>query len=132
MTTDPIPTGRLDDEPRSAGPYPPAGARAATLRGSLRGVDLGAYDVRIVHWLAGWDDPTVRTVASWLERVRLAERAIAAGDVNRELDVMRAEWLAMPEAERGPWPVEEAYRDGVLRAIAVIAGDRRTPPEVIS
>jgi hypothetical protein len=29
----------------------------------LAGVQMGAYDTRIVNWLVGWDDPTCRTMA---------------------------------------------------------------------
>lgn len=36
------------------------------------GIDLGAYDERMIRWLAGWDQPTVGTVASLLHRVRAA------------------------------------------------------------
>ncbi|MFG2056652.1 hypothetical protein ACGFI9_21780 [Micromonospora sp. NPDC048930] len=52
----------------------PAGrrrAREAALRHTLRGVDLGAYDLHYVTWLAGFDTETAQTIASWLERVRL-------------------------------------------------------------
>ncbi|MEV0994630.1 hypothetical protein [Nonomuraea sp. NPDC050202] len=40
------------------------------LRDALAGVELGAYDERMVVWLSGWDVPTVATVASLLYRVR--------------------------------------------------------------
>jgi hypothetical protein len=39
----------------------------------LTGLRLGAYDERVLAWLAGWDLPTVGTVASLLHRVRAAE-----------------------------------------------------------
>jgi hypothetical protein len=32
------------------------------------GVDLGAYDHRIVSWLAGWEPATVAVIASWVQR----------------------------------------------------------------
>ena len=38
---------------------------------ALAGVELGAWDERIVTWLAGWETGTVVTVGSWLRRVRL-------------------------------------------------------------
>jgi hypothetical protein len=41
----------------------------------LVGVQMGAYDTRIVNWLAGWDDPTCRTIASLMHRCRLAGTA---------------------------------------------------------
>jgi len=46
--------------------------RQASLRAALHGVPLGAYDERILPWLAGWEIPTVATVVSLLWRVRQA------------------------------------------------------------
>lgn len=37
---------------------------------ALVGIELGAWDERVVSWLAGWDGPTVVPVVSWLWRVR--------------------------------------------------------------
>jgi hypothetical protein len=42
--------------------------RRAALRAALHGVPLSAYDQYILHWLAGWDVPTVATVVSLLRR----------------------------------------------------------------
>lgn len=36
----------------------------------LAGVELGAWDQRMVGWLAGWDAATVLTIASWIARAR--------------------------------------------------------------
>ncbi len=36
----------------------------------LAGMELGAWDQRIVGWLAGWDAATVLTIASWIVRAR--------------------------------------------------------------
>ncbi len=41
----------------------------------LEGVELGAYDERMVEWVVSWDDPTCRTIASILWRCRLAGAA---------------------------------------------------------
>jgi hypothetical protein len=46
--------------------------RQAALLAALHGVQLGAYDRRVVHWLAGWDVPVVAAVVSLLWRVRQA------------------------------------------------------------
>lgn len=46
----------------------------AALTEALDGVELGAYDRRIVDWLAGWDIETVGTVASLFYRCRQAGR----------------------------------------------------------
>ncbi len=36
----------------------------------LAGVELGAWDQRMVRWLAGWDAATVLTIVSWIVRAR--------------------------------------------------------------
>ncbi|WP_410662104.1 hypothetical protein [Amycolatopsis sp. lyj-84] len=46
--------------------------RVAALTEALDGVELGDHDRRIVAWLAGWDVPTVGTVASLFYRAREA------------------------------------------------------------
>lgn len=46
--------------------------RREALAAVLEGVGLGAYDERMLDWLAGWDDPTCRTIASIMWRCRLA------------------------------------------------------------
>ena len=50
----------------------------AALREPLAGIPLGAYDERLLAWLAGWDVPTVGTVASLLHRARAARRLAGA------------------------------------------------------
>jgi hypothetical protein len=71
-----IPTGPIEAIPFEAIPRPslaaPRGASAERFRAelleALDGIELGAYDRRIVDWLASWDAPTVATVCSWLLR----------------------------------------------------------------
>lgn len=69
-----IPTGPLDEAPWGAirydRPEPVADAHRAAITAALNGVKLGAYDERLVDWLAGWDVPTIVTICSWLHRVR--------------------------------------------------------------
>ena len=48
----------------------PATGRAQILASALAGLELGAWDRRILHWLAGWDSSTVLTIASWITRAR--------------------------------------------------------------
>ena len=55
----------------AAGFVPEAG-QAEILAAMLAGIELGAWDRRIVGWLAGWDTSTVLTVASWIARSRAA------------------------------------------------------------
>jgi hypothetical protein len=82
------PAGPGGDPPHAYIPAGPAGAapylgycppevRQEAFAAVLEGFELGAYDTRIVNWLAGWDDPTCRTIASLMWRCRLAGRAEA-------------------------------------------------------
>jgi hypothetical protein len=75
-----IPMGPID-EPLweaipGAGLTAPRGAQSAihlqALTAVLEDIELGAYDQRIVEWLAGWDRPTVAAVCSLLLRARTA------------------------------------------------------------
>ncbi len=62
----------LDHQP--GGGYVDPQDREAVLREALRGVELGAYDERIVAWMVRlFDDSTMRTVVSLIERARRAE-----------------------------------------------------------
>jgi hypothetical protein len=56
-----------------------AAHRHAALLVPLRGVSLGAYDRRVVHWLAGWDVPVVAVVVSLFWRVRHAAAQTSRG-----------------------------------------------------
>ena len=60
------------------GPYRYEGCdeRYAALLEPLRGVQLGAYDQRILHWLTGWD---ISVVVSLLWRVRHAGQDCRGG-----------------------------------------------------
>lgn len=70
-----VPRGPIDKAP---GGCSPRSVLAAALREPLAGIELGTYDERILAWLAGWDDPTVMTIASLLHRARAAEPLAAA------------------------------------------------------
>ena len=50
----------------------PQAEQAEILAGVLAGIELGAWDRRILEWMAGWDASTVLTVASWIARSRAA------------------------------------------------------------
>jgi hypothetical protein len=52
--------------------HEPVAERRAALLAALDGVTLGAYDQRIVGWLASWDVPVVAAVVSLLWRARHA------------------------------------------------------------
>ncbi len=70
--SDYAPMEPLDHQP--GGGYVDPQDREAVLREALRGVELGAYDERIVAWMVQlFDDSTMRTVVSLIERARRAE-----------------------------------------------------------
>ncbi len=64
-----VPAGPVEAPPRG---FAPEAEQAQILAGVLAGIELGAWDRRIVGWLAGWDAATVLTVASWIARSRAA------------------------------------------------------------
>jgi hypothetical protein len=67
-----IPAGPVEAAPYEG--YCPPEMRQKAFAAVLEGVELGAYDLRIVAWLAQWDDTTCRTIASLMWRCRLAGR----------------------------------------------------------
>jgi hypothetical protein len=94
-----IPIGPLEQEP--AGPFIPHDERAKLLENALGRVLFGTFDRHIIGWLAGWDAPTLRTVASLIVRARQAEAAVAD-----ELAGLRRYWGADPPLLTRPhdWP----------------------------
>ena len=62
-----VPTGPLEADP---GGFLPGEVRSAVLAGVLDGVELGAWDLRIVGWLSGLDTSTALTIASLIARAR--------------------------------------------------------------
>jgi hypothetical protein len=74
MADDRIPTGPLEQEPTPL--FLPVEDRVGLLHRVLANVRLGAWDRRIVHWLAsGTDTSTLLTILSLLERAKAAELA---------------------------------------------------------
>lgn len=69
-----IPLGPIQEPPYDAIPYElgtmSAPANEAALREALSGLELGAYDERILVWMTLWETATVATFCSWLQRVR--------------------------------------------------------------
>ena len=64
-----VPRGPVEAPPHG---FMPQAEQAQILAGVLAGIELGAWDRRIVEWLAGWDACTVLTVASLIARARAA------------------------------------------------------------
>jgi hypothetical protein len=64
-----VPAGPLESDP---GGFAPQGERAAVLAGVLAGLEMGAWDRRVVRWLTELDTSTLVTVASWIARARAA------------------------------------------------------------
>jgi hypothetical protein len=52
------------------GGFVPVEVRRRLVVGVLSGLELGAWDERIVDWLVGWDTDTVLTIVSWIARAR--------------------------------------------------------------
>ena len=81
-----IPTGPLEHAPPPLNGFPTRAERRTWLEYALRGAPLGAYDERIVEWLAGCGETAAMTVASLIERARAAERAAYGADVIEGLE----------------------------------------------
>jgi hypothetical protein len=64
-----VPAGPVQAPPPG---FVPRAEQAEILAGVLAGIELGAWDQRILEWMAGWDASTVLTVASWIARARAA------------------------------------------------------------
>ena len=64
-----VPAGPVEVPPAG---FVPEAVQAEILAGVLAGIELGAWDLRILGWLAGLDASTVLTVASWIARSRAA------------------------------------------------------------
>ncbi|MFD7645930.1 hypothetical protein ACFV4P_35455 [Kitasatospora sp. NPDC059795] len=71
MTDAQLPTGPIETSPTG---FVPDETQAFLIREALTkaGVELGAYDEKMVAWLAGWDWCTVATIGSWITRAAQA------------------------------------------------------------
>lgn len=67
-----IPTGPIEMAPAGFRPFD---EQEAILRNELAaaGVELGAYDRLIAHWVAGWDWSTFAVITSWIGRTARAQ-----------------------------------------------------------
>lgn len=89
-------------------------ANLADLAAALSGVSLGAYDERIIGWLAGWPPSTVAVICGLLGRARQA----TAGPEGGKLAAIRGLLDAFD------WEVGEARK--LIERIEQIAGSSRT------
>lgn len=73
-----IPLEPIETAPWEAIPFTlgesSAPANEEALRTALDGLELGAYDERILAWLAVWEPTTVAVICSWLYRKEAASR----------------------------------------------------------
>ena len=65
-----MPAGPVETPPLG---FVPQAEQAEILAAGLAGIELGAWDRRILEWMAGWDASTVLTVVSWVARSRAAQ-----------------------------------------------------------
>jgi hypothetical protein len=70
-----VPAGPLEREPAPL--FLPPEVRREVLLEILTGVQLGAWDRRIVGWLANLDTSTTLTIASLIQRAKAAGEAAA-------------------------------------------------------
>ncbi|MGH3220243.1 MAG: hypothetical protein ACRDPY_16325 [Streptosporangiaceae bacterium] len=104
--------------------YPPGGYvaqedRRAYLAAALAGVELGAYDERILTWLIGWDDYTARLIISLIVRARRVSYDEGTEDgplPGWRLVMQRAlrDAIRYCEREAGNWPADQI---GLYRAL---------------
>lgn len=88
-----VPPGPINKAP---GGCSPRDVLAAVLHEPLADIELGTYDERILTWLAGWDDPTVMTIASLLHRARATQPLTADVDT---VTISRSEFNRLTEAD---------------------------------
>ena len=62
-----VPAGPVQAPPPG---FIPKAQQAQILAAALAGIELGAWDRRILDWMSNWDASTVLTVASWITRTR--------------------------------------------------------------
>jgi hypothetical protein len=72
MTRPQAPAATVPAGPVQAPPpgFIPKAQQAQILAAALAGIELGAWDLRILDWMSNWDASTVLTVASWITRTR--------------------------------------------------------------
>jgi hypothetical protein len=90
----PWPLGPFEREPREA--FPPrrlepraqwAPSPRERMLEALAGVELGAYDRRILDWLLTWEPSTLAVIAGWIKRARRDAGAECPGCERRGLDI---------------------------------------------
>lgn len=69
-----LPTGPIEADPIEVYRHLEFPEIRALLDEALDGIELGAYDRRLVEWAKDmWDQPTMVTIASWILRARQAD-----------------------------------------------------------
>ena len=108
-----IPDAPIETAPL-AGPWS-AEVHRDLLAAVLTGVELGAFDRRILDWLADWDGPTLVTIVSLILRARNAA-SLAAASTSGTDDPPRGPAEPPPlwvgGHEPGPVPNEQRHGSG--------------------
>lgn len=86
------------------------------------GVEVGAFDRRILDWLAGWETSTCQVLIGLISRAHAGGLAAMADQLEAEADRLRAEYDATPPGGREPAGEAEQYRAGLLRAVHALRG----------
>lgn len=105
-----IPTGPIESPPAG---FRPDDEQSVILQDTLRaaGVELGAYDKRIVDWLSGWEWSTVATVASWISRASSNSESRPAVRVLPRTTATCRDYLARFAAAQDAGTPVHVYRD---------------------
>ena len=70
MAGTPIPTTPIERDPIEVYHGLSLQTVAALIDQAVDGIQLGAYDIRILEWIKGLDQPTIVTIASLIARSR--------------------------------------------------------------
>lgn len=129
-----VPAGPIETPPAG---FRPEGEQSVILRDTLRaaGVELGAYDERIVSWLSGWEWSTVATVASWIYRASTSQTNRPMSELPDARTALHAELMAGEDPDSPEYAAAEArirrllddHRDQVLAEHPDAAGGLTMP-----
>lgn len=93
--------------------------KSERLTEALGGLELGAYDRRILDWLSSWENSTVEVIATWIERARDQGKATAGVRIQDVPVEESASLVTAAAALRGQPQAEGVYDEiaGHLEAL---------------